>query len=238
MRLLIDLLVAIGVLCYLLFSWGGAPLVEKVTQGNADVQFAAYVVLAFFGYLLIDAAITLFSLRPRKEEQKLPSDSEQELRRKLSALETKLSAAQSKIQKLSSAADRDQLINAEILNLLALLQEKGRLVDFLMEDVNALGDAQIGAAARFVHNGCRAVINSFFEVRPIFSGREGERITLESGFNAREYRLLGNVSDKPPYSGSVVHRGWAAKKVTLPRIIEPESSPAAAGVLAPCEVQV
>ena len=36
---------------------------------------------------------------------------------------------------------------AEIVHFLAMLQEKGRLVDFLMDDINAYGDAQVGAAA-------------------------------------------------------------------------------------------
>ena len=41
--------------------------------------------------------------------------------------------------------------DAEIVHFLAMLQEKGRLVDFLMDDINAYNDAQVGAAARVVH---------------------------------------------------------------------------------------
>src|SRR5206468_89714 len=44
---------------------------------------------------------------------------------------------------------------AEVVALFALLQEKGRFVDFLMDDVTAYDDAQVGAAARVVHQGCR-----------------------------------------------------------------------------------
>src|SRR5690349_12560463 len=46
---------------------------------------------------------------------------------------------------------------AEIVAFFALLQEKGRFVDFLMDDVTAYDDAQVGAAARVVHQGCREV---------------------------------------------------------------------------------
>ena len=44
------------------------------------------------------------------------------------------------------------------IQLLALLQREGRLVDFLREDLGSYSDAQIGAAARDVHAGavCRA----------------------------------------------------------------------------------
>src|SRR6478672_1510879 len=44
---------------------------------------------------------------------------------------------------------------AEIVAFVGLLQDKGRLVDFLMEDVNSYDDTQVGAAARVVHQGCR-----------------------------------------------------------------------------------
>ena len=38
--------------------------------------------------------------------------------------------------------------NAEVVNFLGILQEKGRLVDFLMDDVKGYSDAEVGAAAR------------------------------------------------------------------------------------------
>src|SRR5258706_10952915 len=44
---------------------------------------------------------------------------------------------------------------ASALQLLALLQREGRFVDFLEEDVTSFSDADIGAAARVVHGGCR-----------------------------------------------------------------------------------
>src|SRR5271165_2926678 len=47
--------------------------------------------------------------------------------------------------------------NAEVVNFLAILQEKGRLVDFLMDDIKGYNDAQVGAAARVLHEGCRTV---------------------------------------------------------------------------------
>ena len=41
--------------------------------------------------------------------------------------------------------------DAEIVSFLAILQARGRLVDFLMDDINTYSDAQVGAAARVVH---------------------------------------------------------------------------------------
>ena len=48
--------------------------------------------------------------------------------------------------------------DAEVVHFLSMLQEKGRLVDFLMDDINAYSDAQVGAAARVVHAGCKGVL--------------------------------------------------------------------------------
>src|SRR6516225_1466269 len=54
--------------------------------------------------------------------------------------------------------------NAEVVNFLAILQEKGRLVDFLMDDIKSYSDAQVGAAARVLHEGCKAVLLEHFEI--------------------------------------------------------------------------
>ena len=43
---------------------------------------------------------------------------------------------------------------------------KGRLIDFLKEDMAAFSDAEIGAAARVVHAGCRKVFTQYFDIEP------------------------------------------------------------------------
>ena len=54
-----------------------------------------------------------------------------------------------------------------------MLQEKGRLVDFLMDDINAYSDAQVGAAARVVHAGCRGVLQDHFAIKSRPYGARG-----------------------------------------------------------------
>ena len=56
--------------------------------------------------------------------------------------------------------------DAEIVSFLALLQARGRLVDFLMDDINAHDDAQVGAAARVVHAGCKTALLEHFRNLP------------------------------------------------------------------------
>lgn len=120
------------------------------------------------------------------------------------------------------------------LQLLGLLQQEGRLVDFLEEDIGSYADAEIGAAVRVVHEGCRKVLSKYFTVEPVSDRDEGTRITLDAGFDAGAWRLTGNVVGSAPFSGQLVHRGWRVSASDLPRI----SSGHDVSVLAPAEVEL
>jgi len=109
---------------------------------------------------------------------------------------------------------------AEVVAFVSLLQEKGRLVDFLMEDVTPYDDKQVGAAARVVHQGCREVLNDSFKITPISQAEEGSRITVPASYAADEYRLLGKISGDPPFTGTLLHKGWKTESVKLPRILK------------------
>jgi len=109
---------------------------------------------------------------------------------------------------------------AEVVAFVSLLQEKGRLVDFLMEDVTPYDDKQVGAAARVVHQGCREVLNDSFKITPISQEEEGSRITVPAAYAADEYRLLGKISGDPPFTGTLLHKGWKTESVKLPRILK------------------
>jgi hypothetical protein len=120
------------------------------------------------------------------------------------------------------------------LQLLGLLQRDARFVDFIEEDVAGYSDADIGAAARVVHGGCRNVLREHFTIRPVRDEAEGSRITLPEGFDATAVRVTGNVVGKAPFSGSLSHRGWRVDEVRLPRLAESHD----AKVIAPAEVEL
>jgi hypothetical protein len=120
------------------------------------------------------------------------------------------------------------------LQLLALLQREGRLVDFLQQDIATFPDAEIGAAVRVVHEGCRKALRDHVEISPIRSEDEGAKITLEAGFSASEVKLTGDVKGKPPYRGTLQHRGWKAKEIKLPKLTPEYDS----SILAPAEVEL
>jgi len=120
------------------------------------------------------------------------------------------------------------------LQLLALFQREGRFVDFLEQDVAAFGDAEIGAAARVVHEGCRKALRAHAKLSPVRTEEEGARVTLQPGYSPSEVKLTGNVAGSPPYTGTLVHRGWRAAEVTLPTAVAGHD----ARVLAPAEVEL
>ena len=125
---------------------------------------------------------------------------------------------------------------AEIVSFLATFQERGRLIDFVMDDITTYDDAQVGAAARVVHQGCKAALQEHFEIRPIREEGEGLSVTIAAGYPADEYRLIGKISGPGPFSGTLVHHGWKTASVKLPRIVrvDPNRLPA----IAPAEIEL
>jgi hypothetical protein len=120
------------------------------------------------------------------------------------------------------------------LQLLGLLQQEGRLVDFLEEDVAQYSDAEIGAAVRVVHEGCRKALHEHITLVPIRQETEGARITLEPGFDASAMRPTGNLVGEPPFTGTLAHRGWRASEVRLPKLAKGHD----VQVIAPAEVEL
>jgi hypothetical protein len=124
--------------------------------------------------------------------------------------------------------------SAPALQLLALLQREGRLVDFLKQDIAAFGDSDVGAVARVVHDGCRKALETHAQIEPIRPEAEGARLELAGGFDASEVKLTGRVEGEPPYRGILLHRGWRATRLELPVAVDGHN----ALVLAPAEVEL
>jgi hypothetical protein len=120
------------------------------------------------------------------------------------------------------------------VQMLALLQRDGRLIDFLEEDVSPYPDDQLGAAVRTIHSSCRQVLDRYLKLEPVISSEEDQPVTVPAGFDPAAVKLVGNVVGDPPIKGLLRHRGWRVKDVSLP------SLPQGAGreIVAPAEVEV
>jgi len=120
------------------------------------------------------------------------------------------------------------------LQLLGLLQREGRFIDFVQEDVAGFSDAEVGAAARVVHESVRKALQSHLELERVRSEAEGSRVQVPKGFSANEVRLTGNVVGEAPFTGTLTHAGWRVKRFELPQLSEGIDLK----VLAPAEVEL
>ncbi len=138
----------------------------------------------------------------------------------------------------AAAPDRGEKARHELAHFLGLLQEKGRLVDFLMEDIRSQPDDRVGQVARVVHEGCANVLAAHFELQPLRTEAEGGPVTLEEDFAPETVRLIGSVPSSGEIKGSLVHKGWTTHKVSLPELTgTPEQTPHGY-VVAPAEIEV
>lgn len=120
------------------------------------------------------------------------------------------------------------------LQLLGLLQNQARFIDFIKEDIAAYSDADIGVAARVVHEGCNKAINEHFTLAPVRSESEGGKITLPKGFDAASVRLTGNIVGEAPFTGTLIHKGWQVTGIRLPKLTQGHN----ANIIAPAEVEL
>ncbi len=131
-------------------------------------------------------------------------------------------------------SDAFQASKEPAAQLLALLQQEGRLVDFLMEDIGAYSDADVGSSVRRIHAGCRKVLDERVGLDRVREEEENATVTLEAGFDASANRLVGNVTGEPPYTGRVAHRGWRIGRMTLPTV----AAGADPSIVAPAEIEI
>jgi hypothetical protein len=118
--------------------------------------------------------------------------------------------------------------------LLALLQKRGRFVDFLQQDITSFSNAEVGEAARVVHDGCSQTLREYFTLEPIRPEEEGEQVTIEAEYSLAEISLVGNVSRQPPYRGELLHHGWKITDQHPPKRLDPAS----AHVVQPAEIEL
>jgi hypothetical protein len=105
--------------------------------------------------------------------------------------------------------------SAEPLRLLTLLQREGRLLDFLLEDISATTDEQIGAGVRELHRKAQAAVKEHLTLEPVLPQEEGAQVEVPPGFDPSAVRLTGNVTGQPPFRGTLQHHGWRVKGYKL-----------------------
>lgn len=127
----------------------------------------------------------------------------------------------------------------ETITLLSLMQDKGRLLDFLMDDISSYDDKQVGAASRIVHQGCHKVLKEYFEVTPLVKGEEGSQIKIQPDDDLlSKYHFVGNFeSDQTPKQGVLLHKGWQTKTINLPKEFGSKKTKMS-NIITPAEVEI
>lgn len=120
------------------------------------------------------------------------------------------------------------------IRLLGALQQTGRFIDFLKEDIKDYSDAQVGAAVRQIHQDCSRIVEEMVTIRSVLEEEEGTTIKVPQGYDPSQIKLVGKVDGKGPYTGKVVHKGWIAHKRSLPKNFTVQNP----DVIAPAEVEV
>jgi hypothetical protein len=119
------------------------------------------------------------------------------------------------------------------LQILGIMQRDARLIDFLMEDIAAYSDDQVGAAVRELHDQCRDSIARYVTLQPVIDGVDGTFAKAPTG-DPNTVKFVGNVPAKPPSGGTLRHKGWRAAKVELPALGAKQD----AAVIAPAEIEI
>jgi hypothetical protein len=124
--------------------------------------------------------------------------------------------------------------SGEPLRLLALLQREGRLLDFLLEDIDGYANDQVGAAVRDIHRNCRKAVQDHLVLEPVLAGEEQSTVEVRPGFDPSAIRLTGNVTGQPPFRGTLLHHGWCVKEIKLAKAPEGQDE----FVVQPAEVEL
>ena len=119
------------------------------------------------------------------------------------------------------------------LQILGILQRDSRLIDFLMEDITAYSDDQVGAAVRELHNQCRDSVARYVTLQPVIDSVEGT-FTQAPSKDPNVVKFIGNVPATLPSGGILRHKGWRAVKIDLPALGPKQD----ATVLAPAEIEI
>lgn len=122
------------------------------------------------------------------------------------------------------------------LQMLQILQRDSRWIDFLMEDITAYSDEQVGSAVRTIQNDCKTSLTRIVTLAPVIDGVEGtyQKLDASKAPDPNRIKLIGNVPASGKVAGGTLrHRGWLASSVNLPPAGKQDLS-----IIAPAEIEI
>ena len=213
------------------------PLFETSFVIPQEYVFVPSLVLIALSIVLQIEAMNFLKLKSRLKNS-AAEDKGEKLSSEIETYKLALKDTESKLTKALLEQESKAPTHEEVITLLSLLQEKGRFLDFLMDDITAYPDEQVGAAGRVVHQGCRQVLSEYFDVAPLISQAEGETISLDNEKQASIFKFIGaQGNENYPNTGTLLHRGWKTNRVALPERFLKENN-ADFNIIAPAELEI
>jgi len=207
---LIIALIGAGAVYYdqdLLFTWIGPAIV--------GAPILAYVIVIFAKKRQVTPGVP-----EKKEAAKMPPvEKGPEPQEEKETLERPTGPSPEDIKRYA-----DEYRKEAVMWLLSVFQREGRLIDFIQEDISPYDDAQVGAAARHVHQGLKTTLKDVLVLGPVIDTEEGAEIEVDEDYDPKKIRLTGNLKGKPPYKGILAHPGWRVERINLPRMKEGEEA--------------
>ncbi|GGG06026.1 DUF2760 domain-containing protein [Cysteiniphilum litorale] len=131
-------------------------------------------------------------------------------------------------------ADEDAESTESAKQLLSILQKKGRLLDFLAQNLDHYDNEQVATVARVVHDQCKKALESYCTLVPVYHDQENHEVILEANYDKYSVELTGNVVHSTRFKGKLIHQGWKVEKMHLPKV----AKEANLDILQPAEVEV
>ncbi len=233
MRLLVLSFLAF---CAIYAAFGTALHNHLITKGEAWLKQAMLYgppAIWLLFYLVAGTCAPLGTEETRQEPQAEPTPEPEQLPEATEAPPEEKEEGPAYVHE-DTGPDEEEIRETAVVQLLGLLQREGRLIDFFQEDIEPYDDAQIGAAVREVHRGCRAVLKDSLGLIPVLDAQEGTEVEVDEDFDPAKIKLTGNVHGEPPFRGVLRHCGWQAAEIRLPV----RTGDVDRRVIAPAEVEV
>lgn len=191
-------------------------------------MFALICVLAILNIYMVDnpnfkwflvispvvfGVVSFFILKGDKVEENKGITGEKQDERGL--IEPKKEDLSLKDEAITAEKDIIDLQRIAIIQIMGLLQREGRFLDFIQEDIDKYDDAQVGAAVRSLHKGCKSVIEDTFGLRPVIDAPEGSEIEVDAHYDPMSIKLIGKIKGKPPFMGTLIHPGWKIGEIKM-----------------------
>jgi len=120
------------------------------------------------------------------------------------------------------------------IRMLAMLQRDGKLIDFLLDNIQNASNDDIGNFVREMQPKAQATLKKYLTIEPVMGQPEGETVDVMKGFDPSAVQLTGNVSGQPPFKGTLRHPGWRVREIKLAPPPEGQDE----FILAPAEVEL